>query len=163
MEDLQDTVEFINDLYEQCQANKTMVKLLTNALLHYCYLPVVIPALVGATKGFNAANISISTALFMVTLTFKQIKSQPLHNALALVLVHDRLPLGFKRLVQTRKPVADPNVSYRFRWMYRLPVHYSKTKFLQEFYSLQCGDTFVKEYAPLRDFCQTFDKMLTKA
>ena len=137
--------------------------MLTNALLHYCYLPVVIPALVGSTKGFNAPNISISTALFMVTLTFKQIKSQSLHNALALVLIHDKLPLGFKRLVQTRKPVADPNVSYRFRWMYRLPVHYSKTKFLQEFYSLQCGDTFVKEFAPSIKFCRTFDGLFQAA
>lgn len=99
IEDLQDTVEFINELFEQCAANKTTNKLLTNALLHYCYLPVVIPALVGSTKGFNAPNISISTALFIVTLTFKQVKSQPLHNALALVLIHDKLPLGFKRLV----------------------------------------------------------------
>ena len=90
-------------------------------------------------------------------------KSQPLHNALALVLIHDKLPLGFKRLVQTKKPVADPNVSYRFRWMYRLPVHYSKTKFIQEFYSLQCGDTFVKEFAPSIKFCRNFDSLLTKA
>lgn len=47
--------------------------------------------------------------------------------------------------------------------MYRLPVHYSKTKFLQEFYSLQCGDTFVKEFAPSIKFCRNFDSMLTKA
>lgn len=99
MDDLQDAVEFLNELYEQCTLNKTVVKLLTNALLHYCYLPVVMPALVGATKSFNAPKISISTALFMVTLTFKQIKSQPLHNALALILIHDRIPLGFKRLI----------------------------------------------------------------
>ena len=163
MDDLTDSIEFINELFEQCSENKTTAKLLTNALLHYCYLPVVIPALVGSTKGFNAPNISISTALFMVTLTFKQIKSQSLHNALALVLIHDKLPLGFKRLVQTRKPVADPNVSYRFRWMYRLPVHYSKTKFLQEFYSLQCGDTFVKEFAPSIKFCRTFDGLFQAA
>ena len=163
MEDLEDSVEFLNELFEQCQANKLVGRLLNNALLHYCYLPVVVPALVGSIKGFNAPNISISTALFMITYTFKQLKSQPLHNALALVLIHDKLPLGFKRLVQTRKPVLDPNVSYRFRWMYRLPVHYSKTKFMQEFYSLQCGDTFVKEYASSIKFCGLFDNLLQKA
>ena len=48
MDDLQDTIEFLNELFEQCAVNKTVVKLLTNALLHYCYLPVVLPALVGA-------------------------------------------------------------------------------------------------------------------
>ena len=55
--------------------SKTVVKLLTNALLHYCYLPVVLPALVGSTKAANAPKISITTALFMVTMTFKQLKS----------------------------------------------------------------------------------------
>lgn len=75
MDDLQDTIEFLNELFEQCAMNKTVVKLLTNALLHYCYLPVVLPALVGASKAANAPKISISTALFMVTMTFKQLKS----------------------------------------------------------------------------------------
>lgn len=71
MEDLEDSVEFVNELFEQCSENKVVRKLLTNALLHYCYLPVVIPALVGSTKDFNAPNISISTALFMITYSFK--------------------------------------------------------------------------------------------
>ena len=47
--------------------------------------------------------------------------------------------------------------------MYRLPVHYSKTKFMQEFYSLQCGDTFVKEYAPSIKFCKTYENLLQQA
>ena len=71
MEDLEDSVEFVNELFEQCSENKVVSKLLTNALLHYCYLPVVIPALVGSEKGSNAHNISISTALFMITYSFK--------------------------------------------------------------------------------------------
>ena len=79
------------------------------------------------------------------------------------MLIHDRLPLCFRRLVQAKSGVADPNVSYRFRWMYRLPVHYSKTKFMQEFYSLQCGDTFVKEFASSIKFCQAFDDLLQQA
>jgi hypothetical protein len=63
-----------------------------------------------------------------------------------MVLVHDSIPLGFLRLLQEKNAPSDPNVSYRFKWMYRLPVHYSKTKFLQEYYSLHCGQTFIKEY-----------------
>jgi hypothetical protein len=123
-------VDFISELYEGCQDNKIAIKLLTNALLHYCYLPVIVPALVGAVKTSNAPNISISTALYAITLTFKEIKSQQLHNSLALLLIHSKIPQGFQWLVQTRKPVAEPSVSYRYRWMYRLPVHYSKVKFL---------------------------------
>ena len=79
------------------------------------------------------------------------------------MLIHDRLPLCFRRLVQAKSGVADPNVSYRYRWMYRLPVHYSKTKFMQEFYSLQCGDTFVKEFASSIKFCQAYDDLLQQA
>ena len=39
--------EFLSDIYEQCHNNETVIKLLTNALLHYCFIPLVIPALVG--------------------------------------------------------------------------------------------------------------------
>lgn len=47
--------------------------------------------------------------------------------------------------------------------MYRLPVHYSKTKFMQEFYSLSCGETFVREYVPSIKFCHAFDSLLEHA
>ena len=60
-------MEFISEIFEQCNENKVAIKMLFNALLHYCYLPVVIPALVGSMKSFNGANIGISTALFIVT------------------------------------------------------------------------------------------------
>lgn len=75
VEDLRDLVEFLSEIYENCSQNRTVIRLLTNTLLHYCYLPVIIPALVGSMKGFNGANISISTALYFMTLTFKEIKS----------------------------------------------------------------------------------------
>jgi len=41
--------------------------------------------------------------------------------------------------------------------MYRLPVHYSKTKFLQEYFSLACGETFVKEFKESIIFCKQLD------
>jgi len=47
-EELRDvTFEFLSDIFESCSKNTTVISLLTNALLHYCYLPLVIPALVG--------------------------------------------------------------------------------------------------------------------
>ena len=163
VEELNDQFEFISEIFEQCLENKVCIKLLINALLHHCYLPVVIPALVGSMKSLNGHNIGISTALYIVTMTFRSVNSQILHNALALVLIHDNLPLCFRRLIQTKKPVPDPNVSYRYRWMYRLPVHYSKTKFMQEFYSVACGNSFVKEYSDSISFCKVFDQKLADA
>ena len=68
---MQDYIDFVNEFFEHCVQNKTTNRLLTNALLHYCYFPVIIPALVGSTKAFNAPNVSINTALYIVTLTFK--------------------------------------------------------------------------------------------
>lgn len=50
------------------------MRLLTNALLNYCYLPLVIPALVG-TYQRNQPQIGISTALLVTNLTFKCLKS----------------------------------------------------------------------------------------
>lgn len=38
--------EFLSDIYEQCNQNDTVMKLLTNSLLHYCYIPLVMPALI---------------------------------------------------------------------------------------------------------------------
>lgn len=48
IEDIRYSVfEFISDLFETCQENLVVMKLMTNALLNYCYLPCVVPALVG--------------------------------------------------------------------------------------------------------------------
>jgi len=38
--------EFLSDIYEQCNQNETVINLLTNSLLHYCYIPLVMPALI---------------------------------------------------------------------------------------------------------------------
>ena len=56
-----------------------------------------------------------------------------------MVLLHDKVPLAFHRLIQMPNYPQDPTVSYRYKWMYRLPVHYSRTKFFQEYFSLNCG------------------------
>lgn len=151
-------MEFISEMFEQCSENKTCIRLLTNALLYYCYFPLVLPPLVGCAK--TAAGIGIQTSLFALTLTLKHIKSQHLHNAIAMVLLHDKIPLAFHRLLQMSGQPQDPTVSYRYKWMYRLPVHYSKTKFLQEYFSLHCGWTFFKEYRDHIQFCKQLDTLI---
>lgn len=70
--------EFLSDIYEQCHNNETVIRLLTNALLQYCYLPIVIPALVGSSTKTASYKIGISTALFICTMTFKHLKSKEL-------------------------------------------------------------------------------------
>lgn len=47
-EELRDVIfEFLSDIFESCAHNTTVIRFLTNSLLHYCYLPLVVPALVG--------------------------------------------------------------------------------------------------------------------
>ena len=96
-EELRDGIfEFISDIYESCSQNLTVMKLLTNALLHYCYLPLVIPALIG-TYTRKQTQIAISTALLVTTLTFKCLKSAEIHNSLAAILLSNKIPLLFKK------------------------------------------------------------------
>ncbi len=90
-EDLTVLLEYMSDIYQQCSHNETVIKLLTNALLHYCYLPLVIPALVGTAHKVST-QIGISTALFAATLTFKQLKSKEIQNCLALILISNKIP-----------------------------------------------------------------------
>jgi hypothetical protein len=154
-------MEFISEVYEQCSENKTCMRLLTNALLYYCYLPIVLPTLVGCDKAKN--NIGIQTSLYVLTMTMRLVKSQQLHNAFALVLLNNKIPVAFERLLTMRGAPKDPVVSYRFKWSYRLPVHYSKTKFLQEYFSLNCGETFVREYKDSIKFCKQLDQLFEDA
>ena len=73
IEDLTDMMEVISEIFEQCGENKTVVRLLINALLYYCYFPQVLPPLVGCPK--TNAGISIQTSLYALTLSLKHIKS----------------------------------------------------------------------------------------
>lgn len=68
VEDLQDMIEYIHEIFE---INNLVVNaLLSNALLHYCYLPMIVGSVVNVEM---KPKISISTALIILILTFKQI------------------------------------------------------------------------------------------
>lgn len=69
--------EFLSDIYEQCSSNETVTKLLTNCLLNYCYIPLVMPSLIGTAHKSNN-QIGISTALYVTTMTFRYLKSKEL-------------------------------------------------------------------------------------
>jgi hypothetical protein len=72
-EDLQDLIEFLSEIFDQCSHNRIVIKMLTNSLLYYCYLPVIMPSLVGSTARKN--QIGISTALYVTTMTLKHLQS----------------------------------------------------------------------------------------
>ena len=40
-----------------------------------------------------------------------------------------------QRALTSKQQVGEPHVTYLYKWMYRLPVHYTKVKFMQEFLS----------------------------
>lgn len=144
--------EFLSDIYESCFQNTTVMRLLTNSLLHYCYLPLVIPALVG-TNTRSQTQIGISTALLVTTLTFRCLKSSEIQNSIAAILLSNRIPLLFKKTLTQKNGPSDPVVTYKQKWMYRLQVHYNKVKFMMEYLSNDCFTAFAHEFAPHIKFC----------
>lgn len=68
VEEMHDIMDFIQEIYE-CD-NRAVSDMLTNALLFYCYFPVVLGSLASETKPI----ISISTAQFILIQTFSHLK-----------------------------------------------------------------------------------------
>lgn len=50
-----------------------------------------------------------------------------------------------------------------YKWMYRLPVHYTKAKFMMEYLSQECGPAFINEFAPHIQFCEDINLALESA
>jgi hypothetical protein len=117
VEEMQDMMDYFQEVYD-CD-NRAVSDLLTNALLHYCYLPVVLGSL--ATE--NRPILSISTAQFILIQTFARFRYQPLVNTLVGALLLERIPRSIKKAIE-HYPESDP-VSYKFKWMLKLPVHTS--------------------------------------
>jgi hypothetical protein len=41
-----------------------------------------------------------------------------------------------------------------YKWMYRLPIHYTKAKFMMEYLSMECGSSFINEFSNHIGFCE---------
>jgi hypothetical protein len=121
VEDMNDLMEFFHEIFEV--ENNTVSTLLCNALLYYCYLPIVVGSLVCVTQ---KPMISISTSLFILIHTFKSIQYQPLINTIVASLLLDKLPAPIKHAIEVY-PEKQPT-NFRYKWMLRLPVHYNKLK-----------------------------------
>jgi len=73
VDDLNDQFELIQEIFETCDENDIICKQLMNSLLHYCYLPMVMGSLLIECPPMPRISISTSTALYVLTETFKQI------------------------------------------------------------------------------------------
>lgn len=112
-EELQDLLEYLQEVFE-C-GNRPAAELLANALLFYCYFPVVLGSLAAETKPI----ISISTAQFVLIRTFHVCRFQPLVNSIVAALLLDRVPPAFLEAVD-KYPDRDP-ATYSFKWRLRQP------------------------------------------
>jgi len=107
-EELQDLLEYLQEVFD-CD-NQLVGDLLTNALLFYCYFPVVLGSLAAETKPI----ISISTAQFVLMRSFAIFRYQPLVNSIVGALLLDRVPECFLTAID-KYPDRDP-ATYTFRW-----------------------------------------------
>ena len=73
-EDSNEILFFIQDIFQSCrQSNPKIANMLSNALLNYAYLPVIVRSLcVMKLKPF----LQLSTCLYILTQTFHIVKDQ---------------------------------------------------------------------------------------
>ncbi len=101
--------------------NRRVSDLLSNALLYYTYLPLVVGSIVSESKPI----ISISTAEFILIQTLRQIKYSPFINTIVGALLLDRIPNTVKRAVQ--RDIGKELETFSSRWKIKLPIHYNLT------------------------------------
>jgi hypothetical protein len=87
MEDFQDLLDYIQEIFDI--NNRTVSEAMLNALLNYCYLPVVLGSLVCIE---SKPAISINTSLYILSHTFKNITYAPLVGVIAAGLMLPTLP-----------------------------------------------------------------------
>lgn len=114
---MHDLMDFFQEVFE-CD-NRAVSDVLSNALLFYCYLPVVL----GSIASENKPIISINTAQFILIQTFSHIKYQPFVNTLVASLLLSKVPYQVKNAI-TVYPEKDPG-TYSFKWNIKLGIHYS--------------------------------------
>lgn len=87
-EDANETLFYIEDIF--ANGNKEVNKMLANALLSYAYLPCCVQSLCNLSK---KPSISLNTSLYILTQTFKIIKSySEFTNILFAALFSENLP-----------------------------------------------------------------------
>lgn len=75
MDDFQDLLDYAEEIYQI--DNKIANEALTNALLNYCYYPVVLCSLVCIEK---KPTISLNTSFYVLSHSFKNLTHAPLIN-----------------------------------------------------------------------------------
>jgi hypothetical protein len=89
MEDFDDLVEFLQELFDEENVNLLSKKLMSDALLHYVYFPQVVGSILNTN---SPPLVSISTALYIILQTQRQFKYNPLINSISIALMHQSIP-----------------------------------------------------------------------
>jgi len=87
---------------------------MSNTLLYYCYLPLVVGSIACESKPI----IALSTAQFILIQTFSRIKYLPVINTLVGSLILNKVPRTIKQDTMTY-PECDPS-TYSYKWRYRI-------------------------------------------
>jgi len=93
-EDSNETLFYLQDIFNA--GDEEINRMLTNALLHYAFLPSLVRSLCVISK---KPLLSLNTCLYVLTQTFRIIKHKDLINALFLALFSPILPTKLKEEV----------------------------------------------------------------
>ena len=94
-EDANETLFYIQDIFSS--GDEDINKMLTNSLLHYAYLPIVVQALC-AIK--NKPALSLNTCLYVLTQTFRIVKFKEFTNLLFASLFHSHTPMVLHEILE---------------------------------------------------------------
>lgn len=118
-EDMNEILLYFQDIYCLCEeTNPKICKLLTNALLNYAYLPVLVQSLCVLTI---KPSLQISTCLYILTQTFNLIKDPALVNPLFAALFFNQVPKVLQQKVESDDRQTPTTYSEIFK-----PIHFTK-------------------------------------
>ncbi|TNV84769.1 hypothetical protein FGO68_gene16079 [Halteria grandinella] len=144
VEEMQDQLEYLQEVFE-CD-NRIVSDLLSNALLHYCYLPVVLGSLASEQKPL----ISISTAEFILIRTLHHIKYQPFVNTIVGALLLDKIPANIMRGIEVYPECQMEGYSYK--WRHVMGVQYTPRQYIGQYFNSVSFESYVEQHASNKSY-----------
>lgn len=110
--------------------------MLTNALLHYAYLPTVVQSLCVLK---SKPQLSLNTCIYVLTQTFRIIKDSGFINSLFGSLFYSRLP---PRILSQMDAIPRNPSSYLGKFVNTHLRNYDLEQYLEEYYNVTDIDVF---------------------
>lgn len=107
-EDANETLFYLQDIF--ASGDDRVNRMLGNALLHYCFLPVVVRSLC-ALKPI----LSMNTCLYVLTQTFRIIRDPPFIARLFQALFANELPMRLQEAVEPKDGETPRSPSFYSR------------------------------------------------